>query len=290
MVAFVAMPSLLAVKPRQSSMFCTRNAPTLSTRRLRVLPTMCAESGGSAESGEPSPPADTAEKEKQTPKEPYSGFYADMKRLGLSQEQAIAQAAAAEKRSTPVVSNRVGGNKNLYKPDGTLYAPWMGPMADYDPSIIKKRTDATGKLAADPQKAELSGVGLTWKMLGDELVLSWATGAEEGNVGFVVYRRATKEKDWKKIGDYRDKTAELATQGPQGGSYSFLVDDAKPGSWVYRVSDVDENHNVTDLSQVLVEIESREDSQARKIALVSLLVVLAAAIFLGWSLDPLSGT
>lgn len=283
MVAFVAVPSLLATKARQSSIVCTRTAPTRSTHRLRMLPTMCAESGESSRS------ADTTEKEEQAPKEPYPGFYADMKRLGLSKDEAIAQAAKAEKRGTPIVSKRVGGNKNLYKPDGTPYAPWMGPIAEYEPTVIKKRTDATGKLAADPQKAELSGVGLSWKMLGDELVLYWATGSEEGNAGFVVYRRATKDSEWKKIADYRDKPAELATKGPEGGSYSFLVEDAKAGSWVYRVSDVDEKNNVTDLSQVLVEIESKEDSQARKIALVALLAVLAIAIFLGWSLDPLSG-
>lgn len=240
-----------------------------------------------AESGKSPPPADNTEK-KEPPKEPYSGFYLDMKRMGLSEEEALAQAAKAEKRSSPVVSDRVGGKKNLYKPDGTPYAPWMGPIADYDPNIIKKHTDATGKLAADPQMAELSGVGLGWKMLGDELVLSWATGEEEGNRGFAVYRRAAKGGEWSKVADYRDKPGELATKGPEGGLYSFLVEDAKPGNWVYRVSDVDESDNVTDLAQVLVEVELAKDKQTQIIALVALLAVLAVAILLGLSLDPLS--
>ena len=55
---------------------------------------------------------------------------------------------------------------------------------------------------------------------------------------------------------------------------------------MYRVSDVDENDNVADLAQVLVEIESPEDSKIQKIALVGLLVILAIAVAIGVSLDP----
>lgn len=127
-------------------------------------------------------------------------------------------------------------------------------------------------------------------MLGDELELKWATGSEEGNRGFVVYRRPGKAPDWKKVSDYRDKPAELLSKGPEGGMYSFLVPDPQPGTWVYRVSDVDENDNVADLSQVLVEIESAEDSKTQKIALAFLLAVLAIAVIVGISLDPLSST
>lgn len=226
--------------------------------------------------------------EAELPIEPYPGFYADMKRMGLSEEQAYAQAMKAQKQSKPVKSNKVGGNKNLFKPDGTAYAPWMGNIAEYDNKIIKSRSDAVGRLAADPQLGELSGVGILWKMLGDELELSWTTGAEEGNRGFVVYRRAGKSEQWEKVADYRDAPAELATRGSEGGKYSFLVRDPLPGTWVYRVSDVDERNNVSDLSQVLVEIESAEDSKIQKIALAVLLGILALALFLGTQLDPLS--
>lgn len=232
---------------------------------------------------------DAETEEVEMPKEPYPGFYADMKRMGLTEEQAFAQALKTQRQSNPVKSDKVGGKSNLFKPDGTAYAPWMRNMAEVESKVIKKRTDAVGRLAADPQSGELSGVGVSWKMLGDELELSWATGSEEGNVGFVVYRRAGKSEEWEKVADYRDARAELASVGPGGGKYSFLVRDTKPGTWVYRVSDVDQNQNVSDLSQVLVEIESAEDSKIQKIALAALLGILALALFAGTLLDPLSG-
>eukprot|EP00177_Eucheuma_denticulatum_P008261 GFKZ01015030.1.p1 GENE.GFKZ01015030.1~~GFKZ01015030.1.p1 ORF type:complete len:300 (+),score=42.70 GFKZ01015030.1:169-1068(+) len=299
MVAFVTLPAAPRFRHALPSReICALRTPLRASRRSRISTTiMSNDSPGSSSpdaisepsSESPVPPGAT-EGSASIPKEPYPGFFADMKRMGLSEEQAYAQAAKAQKQKEPVKSSKVGGKKNLLKPDGTPYAPWMGPMADYDATVIKKRTDATGKLAADPQMAELSGVGLTWKMLGDELELKWATGGEEGNMGFVVYRRAGKDTKWDKVSDYRDKPAELASKGPEGGQYSFLVPDAKPGSWVYRVSDVDGNNMVTDLSQVLVEIESAEDSRTQKIALAVLLVVLAVSVWLGLSLDPLSST
>lgn len=43
---------------------------------------------------------------------------------------------------------------------------------------------------------ELSGQGLVWRMLGDELELRWATGSEEGNKGFIVTRRQGKTQTW----------------------------------------------------------------------------------------------
>lgn len=278
MAAFVTTPARLPNSASRSYSVCSRNATVRVPRRSRIMPSMCAD-----------PERDTAAAEEPVlPKEPYPGFYADMKRTGLTDEEAQAQALKAQKQKSPVKSTKVGGNKNLLKPDGTPYAPWMSPIADYDATVIKKRTDATGRLAADPQSAELSGLGVSWKMLGDELELSWATGSEEGNRGFVVYRRPGKSPDWKKVSDYRDKPAELASRGLEGGRYSFLVPDPQPGTWVYRVSDVDQNNNVSDLSQVLIEIESAEDTKAQKIALAVLLSVLALALFAGISLDPLS--
>lgn len=222
-------------------------------------------------------------------KEPYPGFYNDMTRMGLSEEQAVAQAAKAQNQSNPKQSGKVGGAKNLFKPDGTPYAPWMAGMnPDYKQTVVKKRTDATGKLAADPQSAELSGVGMTWKKVGENLQLSWTTGAEEDCLGFVIYKRAGKASDWQKLADYRSSPDQLKSKGPNGASYKFLVEDPEPGTWVYRVSDVDVNKNVTDLSQVLVELESSEDTKIRNFALIGLLVFLVIAGFIGLSLDPQS--
>lgn len=224
-------------------------------------------------------------------KEPYPGFFADMKRMGMTDEEARAQALKQMKQSNPVKSDRVGGAKNLFREDGTAYAPWMADFpTEYSNKVIKQRTDATGRLAADPQRGELSGVGITWKVVGDNdaLELSWATGSEDGNAGFVVYRRRGKSDNWEKLADYRSKPVELKTKGPEGGAYKFSVPDPEPGTWVYRISDVDTNNQVADLSQVLVEIESPEDSKIQKIALVGLLIILAIAFGIGVFLDPQS--
>lgn len=50
---------------------------------------------------------------------------------------------------------------------------------------------------------ELSGVGLTAKrVFGDSVELTWNTGNEEGNIGFVVSRRAAKTDDWEEISSF----------------------------------------------------------------------------------------
>lgn len=176
----------------------------------------------------------------------------------------------------------------LYREDGTAYAPWLSDLPK--PSAKKKRPSATGKLASDPQLAELSGVGVTWRMLGDEGELCWNTGSEEGNLGFVVSRRRGRDGEWAQVADYKSAPAELSSKGPDGGAYSFLVRDLEEGSWVYRISDVDAAGNVSDLSQTLVEVESVEDSKGRIVALGVLVGVMLLALFAGLSLDPLSST
>ena len=285
-----------------SSFPTTKWTVSISHRSRLISMNADADTSSDATSSEPSTDVtdptvndesstDTSEPTSEIPAEPYPGFFADMKRMGMSEEEAYAQALKASKQANPVKSEKVGGAKNLFKADGTPYAPWMANMSpEYNNAIIKKRTDATGRLAADPQSAELSGVGLQWKMLGDELELRWATGGEEGNVGFVIYRRKGKDEKWEKLADYRDAPAELASKGSEGGQYSFIVTDPKPGSWVYRVSDVDQNQNVADLAQLLVEVDSAEDQRIQKIALVVLLAILGIAVFAGLSLDPLSST
>lgn len=186
---------------------------------------------------------------------------------------------------------RVGGRKSLLKADGTPYAPWMNVSAEHDGSVIASKSDARGKLAADPQLAELSGVGLSWKLLGDELELRWSTGNEDGNAGFIVSRRAAREEKWEKLADFGDAPAELASKGRAGGDYSFLVTKPAVGAYLYRVSDVDSGTGVvSDLSQCLVDIEAPEDSSVRNSALAALVAVLGLALWLGLSLDPLSST
>lgn len=283
MFAFVPASCWVSPSAPRVSPLCARRAPFPAPKRAHLTTRMCADA--------PSETTDSGADSAERPVEPYSGYYADMKRMGLTEEQAFAQATKAAKQSTPSPGSKLGGNKNLLKPDGTPYAPWMtGVSVEYDNSVIKSTTDAKGRLGADPQRQELSGIGVDWKMLGDELELRWATGSEEGNVGFVVSRKTTKSDEWETVCDYRDATAELQTKGASGGKYSFIVTDPSPGNWLYRISDVDSTGNRSDLSQCLVEIQSAEEGNIQKIALAVLLVVLAISVIGGLTLDPMGST
>jgi hypothetical protein len=295
MRAFVGLAPLsccptATVAPATCSSFTARVAPASRTRRAR-LSRHSITVKGCAESQESAEPVVEEAAASPSPPEPYPGFYADMRRAGLSDKDAQAQAAKAAGQAAPSEGRKLGGKKSLLGPDGKPLAPWMKVAEGSEQRSIRKRKgDSIGRLAGDPQAQELSGQGLEWKMLGDELELQWATGNEEGNRGFVVTRRKAKEAEWTPVSDWKDKPAELATKGPKGGVYSFVVPDAEPGAWVYRISDVDSNGAVSDLSQTLVDIESGEDSQTRLVALAALLLVIAGFVAFSIFADPLSGT
>lgn len=125
MAAFVTTPARLASPSSAPRTLCRRRAAVRAARRSRMLPTMCAEQ---PEGDAPAPPPAGGE-EAQAPAEPYPGFFADMKRMGLTEEEALAQAQKAANQKKPVKSDKVGGKKNLLKPDGTPYAPWMANIA-----------------------------------------------------------------------------------------------------------------------------------------------------------------
>ncbi|KAA8494834.1 hypothetical protein FVE85_3075 [Porphyridium purpureum] len=212
--------------------------------------------------------------------EPYPGYYKDLEASGA--------------KAMPKRAPKVGGRKSLLNAQGVPYAPWMRfreEDLDYKPSERKQpKTDARGRLAGDPQAQELAGTGLRAKFLGDELELAWQTGDETGNTGFILSRRRGKEEEFETVADYKSDPATFKSKGPAGGSYSYLCEKPEAGTWVYRISDVDENGAVSDLSQTLVEIESEEDQKKQRIALVvfGIFVVILAAI--GFLADPESGT
>jgi hypothetical protein len=258
---------------------------------------MSANDGGTAEDGGRSgelDPSEPSPDESPPPPEPYPGFYNDMKRTGLSDADARAQAAKAASQRNPTVrpGAKLGGRKSLLGPDGKPLAPWMRVVegAETRAPVVPRRGDARGRLAGDPQQQELSGQGLRWRRLGDEGVLSWDTGNEQGNRGFIVSRRRGQEAEWVLVSDWRDKPAELASKGSDGGSYSFVVTDPAPGTWIYRIADEDANGNISDLSQTLVDVEAGDDARVRTIALAVLVVVIACFFGLTFVLDPLSGT
>lgn len=282
-MAFIGAPLVLHTQGKKSSFTPTSTGARARARTVRPrtasIVRACADAAGGSD--------------EELPPEPYPGYLNDLIRSGASEEEAKAMLmkTAAQKSNQGSKSTRVGGAKSLFKEDGTAYAPWMaGFPTSYNTEVIKSKSDAQGRLAADPQQSELSGVGLSYKLLGDEVELKWATGSEEGNIGFVVSRRAGRAAEWVTIADYKTNPGELVSKGPQGGAYSFLVTDAGTGTFVYRVSDVDSAGNKSDLAQCLIEIEAEEDTKVRLVALAALLGVLALAIFAGVSLDPLSST
>lgn len=228
-----------------------------------------------AESGEKEPGVDV-------PPEPYPGFYADMLRSGVSQEDAEAQAFKVQVRKDPSLAKRsgkIGGEKSLVGADGKALAPWMrNVLTDAPPRAVKKKLNAS----------DAEWDGLKWKLLGDELELTWATGGEEGNRGFIVTRRQAKEDMWQSVSDYKDKPAELGSKGAGGGNYSFLI-PVEPGAWIYRICDEDVTGKVSDLSQVLVDIDDSADSSTRLVALGALVAVIGAMVAFSLLYDPLSG-
>ncbi|KAK4525116.1 hypothetical protein GAYE_SCF08G3021 [Galdieria yellowstonensis] len=211
-------------------------------------------------------------------KEPYPGYYRDMEQMGLK----------------PKPKNdglKVGGVKSLYRADGTPYAPWLiGKVAeDPRPLAPKKKPSASGRLAADPQLQEIAGIGLKARILGDEVELVWSTDNEENNVGFIVQRRKGGTEEFQVIGDYKSDPR-LKSKGSSGGNYSFIDSSVSPGTWVYRISDVNTKGETSDLSQTLVEIASSEDKTRQKLAVIILSALIITLFVVGLLLDPLSRT
>ena len=120
---------------------------------------------------------------------------------------------------------------NLRNEKGVEYAPWMG-ISESDESkirsLMRERTEArrkrqeeardvSGNLFRDSQAQELSGTGLSYKIIGSgEVELQWATRTETNTKGFVVKRRAAKTNDYSIVASHRDY-GPLASKGRGGG-------------------------------------------------------------------------
>jgi len=191
---------------------------------------------------------------------------------------------------------------NLRNANGVDYAPWMNISEEDENKIrqlMKERTAARrarqlqeqevkGNLYLDSQAQELSGTGLNYKILGDEVELEWATKSETNTAGFIVRRRPAKTNDWSIVASYQD-WGPLTSQGADGGVYRYLDETVSPGGWVYRISEVDANGEDSDLCQCLVEIQTAEEQRAGLIAGVGIAVFGLAAVVGGVLLDPMNG-
>lgn len=123
----------------------------------------------------------------------------------------------------------------LSSANGVEYAPWMG-VTEYEEAEIRKimkektaarrmreeqQKDVSGNLYLDSQAQELSGTGLSYKIIDGQVELEWATKSETDTKGFIVKRRAAKTNDYSVIASYKD-WGPLASKGVDGGIYRFL--------------------------------------------------------------------
>ena len=191
---------------------------------------------------------------------------------------------------------------NLRNSKGVDYAPWMG-ISEEDEKRIRQQVEdkqaarrrrqeqerqVSGALLMDSQAQELSGGGLRSKVIGEDVELTWATSREANTKGFVLKRRRAKTDDFQVIASYEDWNS-LASKGPQGGVYSFLDDSAGLGGWVYRVTEVEKNGRESDISQCLVEVQSKEEQRGAIIAAGAIGVLLTGLVVAGTLLDPNGG-
>lgn len=191
---------------------------------------------------------------------------------------------------------------NLRNEKGVQYAPWMGISESEENeirSLVQDRAaarrarqaqekDVSGNLYRDSQAQELSGTGLTCKIIDGEVELTWATKTEKDTKGFIVKRRAAKTNDYSVMASYKD-FGPLASKGKEGGVYRYLDSTASPGGWVYRISEEDNMGNEADVCQALVEVETEDEQRAGLIAGVGFAVFAVAAVVAGIAIDPMNG-
>lgn len=231
-----------------------------------------------------SPPAEA--KEEQTEDEMLDSMSAD---------EEVEFQVKEEMRKGKIVSN-------LRNANGVDYAPWMNISAEDEEKIrqvMKERTEArrkrreqeksvSGNLYYDSQAQELSGAGLTNKVIDGEVELEWGTKSESNTKGFIVKRRAAKTEEFQVIASYAD-WGPLTSKGPDGGIYRYLDTTVTPGGWVYRITECDNNGNEADLCQCLVEVQTEEEQRTALIAGVGIAVLGVAAVVAGLVLDPYAG-
>ncbi|GKY91838.1 hypothetical protein MPSEU_000155400 [Mayamaea pseudoterrestris] len=189
---------------------------------------------------------------------------------------------------------------NLRNANGVEYAPWMRLSEEDEKRIratvrektaqrkLRREQEQTvqGSLLRDSQGQELSGVGLRSRVIDDESVeLEWATSSEASTRGFIVKRRAAKTEDFQVLASY-ESYGPLQSQGVEGGVYRYLDEGVGAGGWVYRVTECESNGAENDLSQCLVNIETKEEQQGALITLAAFGAVAVAAVIAGITLDP----
>ncbi|KAL7499250.1 hypothetical protein ACHAWT_010170 [Skeletonema menzelii] len=233
-------------------------------------------------------------KEEPTPAEPAAEI-----------DEAALDAMTMEEEVELLVQKELSKTKrmsNLRNENGVEFAPWMG-ISEADENAIRalmrektearrkreeQERDVSGNLYRDSQAQELSGTGLTYKIIDGEVELEWATKSESDTKGFIVKRRAAKTNDYSVIASYKD-WGPLVSKGKEGGIYRFLDTTSTPGGWVYRISEEDKFGNEADICQCLVEVQTEDEQRAALIAGVGFAVFAVVAVVAGIAADPMNG-
>lgn len=234
--------------------------------------------------------------EEPTPEEPAAELDIDEEKLAeLTMEEEVELLVQKELNKTKRMSN-------LRNENGVEFAPWMG-ISEADENSIRalmrektearrkrqeQERDVSGNLYRDSQAQELSGTGLTYKMIDGAVELEWATKSESDTKGFIVKRRVAKTNDYTVIASYKD-WGPLASKGKEGGVYRFLDTTAGPGGWVYRISEEDKFGNEADICQCLVEVQTEDEQKAALIAGVGFALFAVVAVVAGIAVDPMNG-
>jgi len=193
-------------------------------------------------------------------------------------------------------SNRMS---NLRNKAGVDYAPWMNIDKEEEAKIRQmskekatvrakqreKELNLSGTLYFDSQAQELGGAGLNSKIIDGDVELEWITKKETNTKGYILKRRAAKTEVFEVIADY-NTWGPMVSKGVEGGVYRYLDTTASPGGYIYRITEVDNSGNESDLSQCLVEIQTDEEQRNAVIAAVGIVVIAISAVVGGLILDP----
>lgn len=192
---------------------------------------------------------------------------------------------------------------NMYNEKGVAYAPWMVNQVDEEAYEAAKymRKQRKMKEAKERQALnegvdlagrgntlvgdEMSGQGLKYKMVGEEVELSWYTDDEADNLGFKIQKRAARTEDWITVASYQD-WGPLASKGPKGGEYTFLDPTSEQGDWIYRVVDEDTSGKSSILCQALIEVQGKGEAMVQTVLLGGFGLFFVSLIAAGVFLDP----
>jgi len=220
-------------------------------------------------------------------------------------DDAALDAMSMEEEVEALVQKELGKNKrmsNLRNENGVEFAPWMGISEDDESkirSLMRERAesrrkrqeqerDVSGNLYRDSQAQELSGTGLSYKIIDGDVELTWATKTETDTKGFIVKRRAAKTNDYDVVASFED-WGPLQSKGKGGGVYRYLDSTAGVGGWVYRIAEEDSMGNEADVCQCLVEVETEDEQRGAVIAGVGFGVFAILAFVAGVAMDPMNG-